>query len=449
LQVSAKSMPDVPFFTVVVAAFDRGEHIVPTVEAALGQSFTNFELLVVGDGVTDDTLARVPKDDSRVGVICLPWNSGSQSTPNNVGIAAARGRYVAYLGHDDIWMPDHLAALAHLFEDRGCDVAVSGCVYHGPPGTELVLVTGIFEEPEAARRHFFPPTSLAHRASLATEIGGWRDPLAIPAPVDSDFLLRAVDAGARFCSTGRVTAHKFAAGHRYLGYLDPSSAEQRETLSGIRSGVIDRQVCADYVERAKGAGTFMTMAYSDFSTQKPGELFRMNRSNKGLDRTAPVPLTKEVFVAQSYEPRALDWYAAEQTSQGGHRFRYSGPSLRPKLLIPFTGDLDVRITLHIWDYIWDLDPGRIIDGMRLRFNGEPVVHRMSRGQSGRVDLAFTGRLLHERPSILELVLARAFCPAEVNGSADRRKLGVMLTGFTIAPMPPDSNHLNLQPTAMS
>jgi glycosyltransferase involved in cell wall biosynthesis len=98
-------MPDVPFFTVVVATFNRGRHIVPAIEAALDQTFTDFELLVIGDGVTDDTLDHVPRGDLRVGVIGLPWNSGSQARPNNVGIAAARGRYIAYLGHDDIWMP--------------------------------------------------------------------------------------------------------------------------------------------------------------------------------------------------------------------------------------------------------------------------------------------------------------------------------------------------------
>ena len=54
-------MPDVPYFTIVVATFNRGRHIVPTIEAALEQTFTDFELLVVGDGLTDDTLDQVPR----------------------------------------------------------------------------------------------------------------------------------------------------------------------------------------------------------------------------------------------------------------------------------------------------------------------------------------------------------------------------------------------------
>ena len=157
-----------PFFTIVVATFNRGQHIVPTIEAALEQTFTDFELLVIGDGVTDDTLDQVPRGDPRVRVIGLPPPNSGQARPNNAGIAAARGRYVAYLGHDDIWMPDHLAALAQLFEETGCDVGVSGCALHGPPTTDFLDVTGLFENSEDARRHFFPPTSFAHRLSLAS-----------------------------------------------------------------------------------------------------------------------------------------------------------------------------------------------------------------------------------------------------------------------------------------
>jgi hypothetical protein len=426
-------MPDAPLFTIVVSTVNRGRHIVPTIEAALDQTFTEFELLVVGDGVTDDTLDHVPRTDPRIGVIGLPWNSGSQTAPNNVGIAAARGRYVAYLGNDDIWMPDHLAALAQLFEETRCDIAVSGCAYHGPPGTDLLQITGLFESPEDVRRHFFPPTSFAHRASLAAEIGGWRAPQTVSAPVDADFLLRAVDANARFASTTRVTAHKFAAGHRYLSYLAPSSAEQSEMLAAIRSGLMDGQACANLVDRAKAAGTFMIVVYPDFSLFPLGHFYHQIRSHRGTDRAATVALTKEVYVPQSMEPRALDWYGPERGGPGATDFRWSGPSLRPKLLIPYCGDVDARITLLLSSY----DPAGVIKDIRLTLNDRAIVHLLRRGPH-QVQLEFTGRLQRDGPSVVQIILPRSFCPAEVNGSQDKRTLGVMLTGFTIAPVSPAS-----------
>jgi glycosyltransferase involved in cell wall biosynthesis len=421
-------MPDVPYFTIVVATFNRSRHIVPTIEAALEQTFTDFELLVVGDGLTDDTLDHVPRNDARVGVIGLPWNSGSQARPNNVGIAAARGQHIAYLGHDDIWMPDHLAALVQLFEETECDIAVSGCAYHGPPGTDLIQITGLFEDPKEARRHFFPPTSLAHRRSLAIQIGGWRAPHTLTSPDDWDFLLRAADAGARFASTGRVTAQKFAAGHRYLSYLDQSSSEQREMLTAIQSGAVDRQICAQYVERAKAAGTFMNDRDHDFAVFQPGHLYRMNRFNKGIERAATVPLTEELHILPSSEPRALDWYALEQTTDGSP-FRRSGPSLRPRLLIPFAGDIEARITLHLLDQ----DP-KGIDRIRLTLNGDAIEHRTRRNPPDRVDLDLIGRLRREKPSVLQLILPESLCPAEIDGAPDRRRLGVALLGFTVSPV---------------
>ena len=420
-------MSDSPFFTVVSAAFNRGLHIVPTIQSVLEQTFSDFEFLVVGDGVMDDTLDHVPLNDPRVGIIALPWNSGSQARPNNVGIAAARGHHIAYLGHDDIWMPDHLAALAHCLATTSCDVAVSGCAFHGPPSTDMIQITGLFNNPEDPGKHFFPPSSFAHRLPVVSAIGGWRTPLATVAPVDADFLLRAWEAGLSFRSTGRVTAHKFAAGHRYLSYLEPSSVEQRDMLEAIRGGTADRRYCEELVERARSAGTFMIHEYPDFSGLTPGAIFLGNRSNKGIDRAITRPLVEKTYVAQSMEPRGLDWYPAEQGFGGP--FRWSGPSLHPKLLVPFNGNHVVRITLHLLNH----DPAGIIDDIRLIFNGQAAEHRTTQAHPAQIDLEFIGELRAIRQSILELILPRAFCPAASLGTPDRRQLGIILTGFTIEP----------------
>ena len=417
-----------PFFSIIVATYNRGRHILPTIEAALDQTFKDFELLVVGDGVTDDTLEQVPRHP-RVRVIALAQNSGSQARPNNAGIAAARGRHIAYLGHDDIWMPHHLEQLASLLgDDAECDIAVSGCAYHGPPGTDFVEITGLFEDPAEAHRHFCPPTSIAHRRSLAAKIGGWRDPDVTTAPVDWDFLLRAAAAGARYRSTGEVTAQKFAAGHRYLSYLDPSSDEQRDMLGAIHSGAVDRTVCAGYVARAKASGTFMRDRDHDFSIYEPGHLYRMNRYNKGVERELPVRLTETVHVTPSGEPRALDWYPLTQ-SPDGSPFRRSGPSLRPKLLIPFTGNVVARITLHLAD---DGD-ANLSGSIRLSLNGVNLEYRTHRPAEDRIDLELTGMLRADKPSVLQLFLQPATI-SPIEGMPGQQHPGIKLYGFTIAPV---------------
>src|SRR5262245_19650509 len=123
-----------PYFSVILPTYGRGEHIRPTIESVLRQTYTDFELLVVGDGCRDKTAEVVGSFQSRrVSWYNLEENTGSQCSPNNLGITKATGSWIAYIGHDDIWSSRHLERLRALIEaDREIDFAVSGCVYYGP-----------------------------------------------------------------------------------------------------------------------------------------------------------------------------------------------------------------------------------------------------------------------------------------------------------------------------
>ena len=159
----------------------------------------------------------------------------------------------------------------------------------------------------------------------------------------------------------------------------------------------------------------------DFAAFQPSHLYRMNRFNKGIERAASLPLTEERHILPSSEPRALDWYALEQSADGSP-FRRSAPSLRPRLLIPFTGDIEARITLHLLD-----DDPNGIDRIRLTLNGDAIEHRTRRDPPDRVDLDLIGRLRLEKSSVLQLILPGSLC-------TDRRRLGVALLGFTVSPV---------------
>lgn len=418
-----------PLFSVVVPCFGRGEHILPTIASALEQTLADFELLVVTDGPDQLLVARLGGIDPRLRVLSLRHHSGSQSAPNNLGLANARGRYVAYLGHDDVWAPGHLHALHRCFIEKGCDVAVSGCIYHGPDGVDLNWITGLFDDPEAARSHFFPPTSFAHTRRLMGAVPCWYPPDMTVAAVDADFILRAVQRGALCASTGAITAHKFAAGHRYLSYLEPASTEQEAMLHRLRGGTVDGAHLAAVVDRAREAGTFMVSRHPDFGAYRPGELFRMNRSNKGIDRAITVPLSQQAFVPVQGEPRALDWHRLETPGGTQPPFRWSGPSLRPRILVPFMGDSRARLTLHLGSF----DPADNLRRMRIRMN-DAEIERVKRHDTPQgVDLAFVAPLRPGKASVVQLILPDAYCPDEHVHNGDHRRIGIMLMGFSIAP----------------
>jgi glycosyltransferase involved in cell wall biosynthesis len=415
-----------PFFSVVLATYNRGKHIRPTIESVLRQRFSDFELLVVGDGC-DDATERVVRSyaDEKVSWRNLPRNSGSQSAPNNEGIGHARGDWIAYIGHDDVWAPDHLQALRDaVVADPATDFAVSGCIYYGPPDSGVYYVTGLFETSAAAFRHFLPPTGLAHRRDVSERVGIWREPALIAAPADADFVLRAAHAGLHFKSTGRVTAHKFAAGHRYLSYLRPSSVEQTALLRSFAQGEPDGQ--DHIIDAAKREGRFMIMRHPSFSTYSAGYLHEHNRQNKGLSRPALRPIAGRTILEQTDDARALDWYPRDLP---GLRFRWSGPNPRPKILIPFTGSA-TRIAFEVAHVAEDLR----LDDVSVFVEDRRVGSTVERAAGSSSLIVVQAELNPAAYTIITLHTPKMFRPSEIPGRGDTRSLGIAVADIVVEPV---------------
>lgn len=92
--------------SVIVPTFNRGYCIERTVDSALAQTHQNLEILVIDDGSTDDTQARIEKrygTDTRVRY--LHQQNRGVSGARNTGLQHALGEFVALLDSDDLWMP--------------------------------------------------------------------------------------------------------------------------------------------------------------------------------------------------------------------------------------------------------------------------------------------------------------------------------------------------------
>jgi glycosyltransferase involved in cell wall biosynthesis len=415
-----------PTFSVIVATYNRGAHIRPTVLSALEQSFRDFELIVVADGCTDDTLDIVQEFGSLlISTYRLTTNSGSQSAPNNFGIAQSSGRFIAYLGHDDVWQPDHLANLAEVFSrSPSPQVAASGCIYHGPGNSGIYFVTGLLDEEHNAADHFLPPSSLAHTRDLFDVIGPWPEPDSVSAPVDAEFMLRAIRAGATFASTGKITAHKFAAGHRYLSYLRPASSEQTAMLSALRS-CGQTSNWNDVVEASKRQGRYMVMKYFDYEAYCKGCLFEQNRSNKGLRKPPLREIVGKEVLTQTEEPRGLDWHALELSDQP---YRWSGPSPKPQVLIPFKGDCAAHLSL----YVKKGTPAEVLGAMSFDQDGQTIPHVLDASVPGYTRVEVDLRLRPHDYSILGITTPRMFQPDERTDRGDTRLLGIALGNVEIA-----------------
>ena len=96
-----------PRYSIVIPTYNRAGSVEQTLAGCFAQSFANFEIVVVDDGSSDDTLAVLAKiTDPRL-VVVAQENAGPAAARNH-GMRKARGEYIAFLDSDDVWYPDFL-----------------------------------------------------------------------------------------------------------------------------------------------------------------------------------------------------------------------------------------------------------------------------------------------------------------------------------------------------
>lgn len=106
LALSGNEATQAPLVSVVMPVYNGAEHISEACVSVLRQSVSDLELLVVDDGSSDDSYemaCAIATLDPRLRPMRRTSNSGLPAVPRNEGVSLARGRYVAFIDHDDIW----------------------------------------------------------------------------------------------------------------------------------------------------------------------------------------------------------------------------------------------------------------------------------------------------------------------------------------------------------
>ena len=197
-----------PRVSIIIPTYNSSATLRCALRSVATQTYSDFEVLVVGDGCTDDSEQIVASfRDHRVSWTNLDRNCGSQSWPNNEGLRRARGQYIAYLGHDDLWFPWHLSSLVETIERTKANFVHGVMVDVWPGGCAELFGTpyalGSYD------RHFVPPSAWMHHRDIVKSVGDWPKPDRILIGVDFEFQRRAFRAGARFAPSGVLSAIKF------------------------------------------------------------------------------------------------------------------------------------------------------------------------------------------------------------------------------------------------
>jgi glycosyltransferase involved in cell wall biosynthesis len=217
--------------SVIIATYNRSNILPYSIGSVLDQTYQKFEILVVGDGCTDDSEQVVKAiDDVRIRWIGLTENSGHQSTPNNTGLREAKGEFVAYLGHDDLWFPHHLQVCVDAIRE-GSDVAYGLCLRVAEDG----LSTAIYSAELYSPGMWIPPSSTVHKRAIIGEVGGWQDYRILDCDPEVDLWRRMYKAGYRFRLAPRLSVIKIPAAIRKDVYITREQHEQHAWSEKIRT----------------------------------------------------------------------------------------------------------------------------------------------------------------------------------------------------------------------
>ena len=111
-----------PIVSIITPCYNAASYIAQTIESVQAQTFGDWEMLIVDDCSTDDSaviISAYQATDERIRYFRTDAPSGSPSKPRNIAMEQARGRYIAFLDSDDLWLPHKLEEQLAFMERGG------------------------------------------------------------------------------------------------------------------------------------------------------------------------------------------------------------------------------------------------------------------------------------------------------------------------------------------
>ena len=204
--------------SVVIPYYNREQYIDEAIQSVLAQTLKPLEIIIVNDGSREDSRRYLDRYAGLCIVIDLPVNVGLAAARNE-GIRRARGRFIAFLDDDDLWLPGKLEQqLRYMGEHPRCD-AVHGAAWAFHSDTPDHLYTRDWPGPlslaRALRREYSVlPQTMLIRADVVRALGGY-DPL-FRRGEDYEFTIRCAAAGYRIESIREPLARIRRQGHERL-----------------------------------------------------------------------------------------------------------------------------------------------------------------------------------------------------------------------------------------
>lgn len=196
-----------PLVSVIVPAYNAARFLRESIQSVIDQTYQSWEIVIVNDGSTDDTeniIARI-KSQHPGRIFSFSKPNGGQASARNLGIKHARGKYIAFLDADDIWLEDKLKTQIMLLEERGVDVCYSDAelfVEAGKDGRKHSDTTKFFEGDVLVpllKGNFVVNSSVLVKKTAMEKAGPQREGSFYRNIEDYEYWIRLALFGFRFC----------------------------------------------------------------------------------------------------------------------------------------------------------------------------------------------------------------------------------------------------------
>src|SRR5262245_33293054 len=121
-----------PAVSVIIPAYNAANYISETLDSVLAQTFQDWEIIVVNDGSPDTEELEHVLGRYQEQISYRKQENRGPGSARNEGMRHARGKYLAFLDSDDLWLPDFLSEVVQFLEEHpSISMACADCVYFG------------------------------------------------------------------------------------------------------------------------------------------------------------------------------------------------------------------------------------------------------------------------------------------------------------------------------
>lgn len=279
-----------PLVSVIIPTYNNSHYFIEAIESVLAQTYQNYEIIVVDDGSTDDTKSLLQPYLDRIQYIYK--TNGGVSTARNVGIRASKGKYLAFLDSDDLWLLEKLylqvkrfnmsPELAVVFTDNYA-FNESGITCPSNKQRYGVHEGWVFEK--LFLRNFIGNSTIMVKRECLNRIGLFDESQEISVVQDFNFLLRL----ARYFP---------------FGYVGKVLMKYRIHKSNLSSD-FEKMYTQDFINFEKIIALFSELNLKDAPYVKKGRArYRFNFGMEYFQRNALKKARKQFITAISFHP----WY---------------------------------------------------------------------------------------------------------------------------------------------